>query len=649
MITSFKRICLSLQEKNTYTTTMRKVISILLAIVFVLAAHAQTAEDVILLKNPNTNKWGYANKQQNHKSPIKGLRKTAINILGKTGQSILASGNTNDIDWVVPPQYDAAATDFEESLAAVEVNGKVGFIDLHNRFIIEPLYLPMKHLEGFSQGLAAVRVGDRFGYIDKKGKMVIEPQFELARNFRDNMLATVKMNGKYGAIDITGKVVVECKYLAEEAMISVPISNKEYREAAKAIKAKKESDAYAAITDKLQSTSREVNSRINDSTWIQKLTYENFEVPQNDSDRKQIGARDNYGRIIVPAYYQDVKHDAANHLYVVCYSWKDEVSYGLYDDTGKRLFMTAFDAIGPFSGGKATATINGISGWIDKDGYIEPEFLEKLCDSGLQAEQAGDKRAARKIYRRILNIDSDHVMALNNMALMDIDAKDYNEGMKKLKLAHELAPDNKLIADNLAMAKHDRKDRRWNRVNSALKAVVAVVGVAASTYAVAAGGSEGIEAAGNIMQSTEETLASMNGEESALGTEGGIDDAASAEQAPLFPDMSGFSATTGTEPTANTPKNKHPESFYTDMYRRWEARAKDSYETLTRAGIRVKNKKTGDDIRGNTAGEWNSAHYASLKSNLRQAQDEMRKIRVEARSDGYTIMQSNYESVSVSY
>ena len=58
MITPFKRICLSLQGKNTYTTTMRKVISILLAIVFVLAAHAQTAEDVILLKNPNTNKWG---------------------------------------------------------------------------------------------------------------------------------------------------------------------------------------------------------------------------------------------------------------------------------------------------------------------------------------------------------------------------------------------------------------------------------------------------------------------------------------------------------------------------------------------------------------------------------------------------------------
>ena len=138
--------------------------------IVVLSCMAQTPNDVMLLKNPNNGKWGYASKDQNRKSPIRGLRKTAVNLLGKN-QGIFASGSVNLIDWVVPAQYDAAATDFEENLAAVEIGGKVGFIDVHNRFIIEPKFEPMKNLEGFSQGMAAVKIGDKYGYIDKSSSI----------------------------------------------------------------------------------------------------------------------------------------------------------------------------------------------------------------------------------------------------------------------------------------------------------------------------------------------------------------------------------------------------------------------------------------------------------------------------------------------
>lgn len=489
---------------------MIKKILLGLMVTISLAGYSQTtANDVMLLKNTSTDKWGYASKNQNRKSPIRGLRKAAINVLGKTGQDLLSSGYANSIDWVVPPHYDEAASDFEENLAAVEVDGKVGFIDLHNRFIIEPRFEPMKNMGGFSQGLAAVKIGDKYGYINKRGQVVIKPQFEYAKNFRDNLLASVKMDGKYGAIDITGNLVVPCKYIAEEAMISVPVSNKEYRAAAKDAKTKRENDVYASVLDPIQAASREVNKRINDSTWYEKLTFQTF---ANDKDHK--GIRDNYGRIIVPTIYSDIRRDAANHLFVVQYTnYNKEHEYGVYTEKGDLVFKALFDKIGSFSKGRAQVTVAGISGWVDTDGYIQPELLNKLCDAGLKYDSSGDKINARRIYNRILNIDPNHVMALNNLALMDFDNKDYNKGMRNLKLAHELAPDNKLIADNLKMAKHDRKERRWNRVNATLSAVVAVVGIAGAGYAVSTGGTEGLEAANNIMRSTTETIAVINDEE----------------------------------------------------------------------------------------------------------------------------------------
>lgn len=610
-----------------------------LMLIIGVTATAQTAEDVMLLKNPTTNKWGYANKKQGKNSPIRGLRKTAINMLGKTGQNILSSSYVNEIDWAIPAQYDAAATDFEENLAAVEVGGKVGFIDLHNRFIIEPTFAPMKNLEGFSQGLAAVKIGDKYGYIDKRGQVVIKPQFELAKNFRDNMLATVKKEGKFGAIDITGQLVVECKYALEEAMTTVPISNKEYREAAKAAKTKKNNDGYSQVTDALEAVSREVNKRINDSTWVQKLTYETV----YDNNRK--GINDNYGRIIIPPYYHDIRYEAANHVYVTKMEFREnDIRYGVFNDRGKLLFTPIFDSIGSFSKGRATVTVNGIDGWVDTEGYIGPELLDKLCESGLQAEQNNDKLGARNIYRRILSIDPDHVMALNNMALTDIDFKDYNEGISKLKKAHELAPDNKLIADNLEMAKHDRKERRWNRLNTTLSAVVAAVGIAGAGYAIGTGGTEGLQAAHSIMKSTDETIAVINGEEPTK-TVGELDMPETD-----FPTLDMSGTTTDSAPTVSKGSGMS-EQYYRDMYSRWERNAQSAYNSLTAAGVKVKKKKNGTetDEGGSALGSWGQANFNGMKQEMRQAQNEMRKIRQEARKAGYNIPQSQYENINVSF
>ena len=595
---------------------------VLLMMIVVLSCMAQTPNDVMLLKNPNNGKWGYASKDQNRKSPIRGLRKTAVNLLGKN-QGIFASGSVNLIDWVVPAQYDAAATDFEENLAAVEIGGKVGFIDVHNRFIIEPKFEPMKNLEGFSQGMAAVKIGDKYGYIDKRGEVIIEPEFELARNFRDNMLATVKKDGKYGAIDIMGNLVVECKYVLEEAMIKVPISNKEYREAAKVAKQKKDADEYAPRIDALQVASREANKRINDSVWSQTLTYSTC------VNGEYKGVSDNYGRVTIPPRYRDVHYDKDNHLYIVDDDYHN--LKGVYSDKGDVIFYTLFDSIASFKNGKANAIVEGVCGWIDKDGYIEPEFLDKLCDLGLQQESSGDKRAARETYRRILRIDHNHVMALNNMALLDIDAHNYNDGISRLKLANKLAPDNKLIAENLEMAKHDRKERRWNRLTGALTTAMVVTGVTASTYAVTTGGSEGLKAANHIMSDLNTTLDNMeNGTNKPLGQ---YDDS-------VF-DVEGTETSQAISPTEAQNKTKKKAKDEKETY--LEEKAAKAKKDADRAPLWRNASKVYDSYVSQlvTMNTYPEKYYND--NERKRIQSEMKRIRKDWEKKGFNITYSEWE------
>lgn len=48
-----------------------------------LTCSAQSVTDVLLMKDPISRKWGYANKVQNRKSPFRGAKKFGRVILGK--------------------------------------------------------------------------------------------------------------------------------------------------------------------------------------------------------------------------------------------------------------------------------------------------------------------------------------------------------------------------------------------------------------------------------------------------------------------------------------------------------------------------------------------------------------------------------------
>lgn len=86
---------------------------------------------------------------------------------------------------------------------------------------------------------------------------------------------------------------------------------------------------------------------------------------------------------------------------------------------------------------------------------------------------------------------------------------------------------------------------------------------------------------------------------------------------------------------------------YESQYRNWERRAMQNYESLTING--AKTKKNGKDVSGNTSGQKSPSNYTMQKKMLREAQNEMRKIRSKAAKEGINITKSNYEDVTVDY
>jgi hypothetical protein len=109
----------------------------------------------------------------------------------------------------------------DDSLYAVTVNDKQGFIDKAGKIIIEPSFLQCSGQSRFVDGLAVVctKESDKAGFIDKTGKFVIGQNFTNARNFSEGLAAVYfgefamhRGYDKAGFIDKTGKIIVEPIY-----------------------------------------------------------------------------------------------------------------------------------------------------------------------------------------------------------------------------------------------------------------------------------------------------------------------------------------------------------------------------------------------------------------------------------------------------
>lgn len=136
------------------------------------------------------------------------------NFIDNTGKNLMIAG-----------EYDAMSS-FSEGLAAVELNGKRGFIDKKGKEVIAPKY---SEVYPFSEGLAAVRLKNKWGFIDKDGEMVIALQYHAVTSVFSEGLAAVGVENKrktiwgsgnplkieiadYGYINRKGDWVINPKY-----------------------------------------------------------------------------------------------------------------------------------------------------------------------------------------------------------------------------------------------------------------------------------------------------------------------------------------------------------------------------------------------------------------------------------------------------
>jgi len=116
---------------------------------------------------------------------------------------------------VVPLKYDWAS-DFNEGLATVSLNGKWGFVNQTGEEAISLMYDDVyqeggiKSFAGFREGLAAVQKDDKWGFIDRTGKTVIPFKYDVANNFYEGLAYTSD-----GFIDKTGNVVISNNLLKD--------------------------------------------------------------------------------------------------------------------------------------------------------------------------------------------------------------------------------------------------------------------------------------------------------------------------------------------------------------------------------------------------------------------------------------------------
>ncbi len=135
---------------------------------------------------------------------------------------------------VIPLSYDDAGS-FSEGVAAVCKRGKYGYIDKTGGIVIEHKYLDAGP---FSQGLAAVKMTDeKWYYIDLQGTLKLKGKYEVAEPFNSEGIAKVGKGSKWGYVNTEGKTIV-------------PISYDELGEFKYGIAKVKNSEKYGYVNDK---------------------------------------------------------------------------------------------------------------------------------------------------------------------------------------------------------------------------------------------------------------------------------------------------------------------------------------------------------------------------------------------------------------
>jgi hypothetical protein len=94
-------------------------------------------------------------------------------------------------------------TDTHEGLRRLALNGKWGFVDSQQKWVIPPQF---GDESTFSEGAAAVSRGSRWGFIDRSGQSIMPEEFDATGDFHDGF-ARVKRQQSWSYVDKTGRAI----------------------------------------------------------------------------------------------------------------------------------------------------------------------------------------------------------------------------------------------------------------------------------------------------------------------------------------------------------------------------------------------------------------------------------------------------------
>ncbi|MFA4985245.1 MAG: WG repeat-containing protein [Candidatus Brocadiia bacterium] len=109
--------------------------------------------------------------------------------------------------WVIEPQFQNAMN-FEEGMAAVEDDGKWGFIDLEGIVRIEMEY---DDVWSFNEGYAPAELDGKWTFLRKDGSHLTDVEYDEVSDFEHGR-AVVAVGGKYGVIDGDGTYIIPMIY-----------------------------------------------------------------------------------------------------------------------------------------------------------------------------------------------------------------------------------------------------------------------------------------------------------------------------------------------------------------------------------------------------------------------------------------------------
>lgn len=233
---------------------------------------------------------------------------------------------------------------------------------------------------------------------------------------------------------------------------------------------------------------------------------------------------------------------------------------------------------------------------------IKSKISDRYFYLGNEALKNKEYAKAKEYFYIIMMNDPQNSSAINNYGVCLNNLGYKEEALEAYQMAADIDPDNTIAKDNAKSLKEEIKVyKRENRSNTFWNA---------------------LESFGNLLGQMSNALSGGNSSYTPSNYSFGGDDLSEAS-------------------------GNQNASYYQTQYAKWESLAERHYNSITNLGIKVRDSKGNRS--GSTLQSMGGGRYVQMKQQFREAQRQMRNTRLNAKTKGFTIAQSKWETATINY